>query len=254
MSWAEKSDANREYWNQHCESHLAEWYDVDSFRRGSSNLDALQLSEVGDVSGKRLLHLQCNAGIDTLSWARLGATVTGVDIAPEPLDVARRLSEELHIPATFIQSDVYAAPEVIDHRFDIVYTSQGVLCWLNDLTKWAQVVASMLSPGGMFYIMEEHPYANTLDEKDIRPTTREPYFRQKEGQYYEDEANYQWSYSLSDVLNSLIEAGLEIRFLNEHNRTFYQRLPYMVQVDDHWWTIPGYSLPLMFTLKAIKPP
>ena len=203
--------------------------------------------------GKRLLHLQCNAGIDTLSWARLGAAVTGVDIASRPLAVARQLSEELGIPATFIQSDIYEVPEVINNQFDIVYTSQGVLCWLSDLRKWAEVIALMLSPGGMFYIMEEHPYAVTLDEEAIRPTTREPYFHQKEGQYYEDEENYQWSHSLSDVVNSLIEAGLEIRFLNEHDRTFYQRLPYMAPLDNHWWTIPGYSLPLMFTLKAIKP-
>ena len=253
MAWTDESAANREHWNQRCKSHLAEWYDIDAFRSGSTHLDALQISEVGDVSGKRLLHLQCNAGIDTLSWARLGATVTGVDIAPDPLEVGRRLAEELGIPATFIQSDVYAVPEVINERFDIVYTSQGVLCWLSDLGKWAKVIASMLAPGGMSYIMEGHPYAVTLDEEEIRPTTREPYFHQKDGQYDEGDANYQWSFSLSDVVNSLIEAGLEIRFLNEHDRTFYQRLRYMEPVDDHWWTIPGYSLPLMFTLKAIKP-
>ena len=101
--------------------------------------------------------------------------------------------------------------------------------------------------------MEEHPYAITLDENEIRPTTREPYFHQKEAQYDKESENYQWFFSLSDVVNSLVEAGLEIKFLNEHDRTFYQRLPYMEPLDENWWTIPGYSLPLMFTLKAVKP-
>ena len=244
---------NGRFWERRCASHLARWYDVEAFRAGGSTLDPLQLAEVGDVCGKRLLHLQCNAGLDSLSWSRLGARVTGIDIAPGPLDVGRQLAQEFDLPVTFVECDVYAVPEALEDKYDVVYTSQGVLCWLRDLGEWARVVAEMLAPHGFFYIMEEHPYAVMLDDTEIRPAPDEPYFRVEDAQYDERDATYQWTYSLSDVVNALLTSGLRLEFLNEHDRTFYQRLPYMERVDEHWWTIPGFSIPLMFTLGARKP-
>jgi len=180
VAWTHQAAANRRHWGQTQESHLSEWYDIDAFRSGSISIDDLQISEVGDVSGKSLLHLQCNAGIDTLSWARLGARATGIDIAAEPLAAGRRIANELGIPATFIQSDVYAVPDLIDERFDIVYTSQGVLCWLNDLRRWAgdppfqefphsgfAVLPMVVFTENMTHRMLPHP---TLNAKDAHST------------------------------------------------------------------------------------
>src|SRR5215218_6632110 len=133
--------SNLELWNNWAEINAASSsYDVEGFKQGNVGLNSLELAEIGDVSGKTLLHLQCHFGKDTLSWARLGAKVTGVDFSEQAIGLARSLSEELGIRARFVCSDVYDLPEVLNGEFDIVFTSCGVLGWLPDLERWAQVV------------------------------------------------------------------------------------------------------------------
>lgn len=251
ISWREQSDANGKTWDHRCDSHLKEWYRLDAFRAGGLTLDDLQLSEVGDVSGKTLLHLQCNVGLDTLSWERQGARVMGVDISSRSIETARNLTCEFGMSAEFQCCDIYDLPDKLSQTFDIVYTSQGVLCWLNDLKKWAQVIAHHLNPGGFFYIMEEHPFSVTLDDQELRPHPYYPYFHIEEADH-EDGTTFQWYWALSDVVNALIQAGLQIDFLNEHDKTFWQRVPYMESDDNRWWYVPGFKWPLMFTLKASK--
>jgi SAM-dependent methyltransferase len=248
--------ANAAHWDASAEKHFKRWYRLEEFKAGTSSLDEIQRAEVGPVAGKDLLHLQCNAGIDTLSWARLGAQATGVDLAAKPLDQARLVARECGIDAKFIQADVFALPAVLDGRFDIVYTSQGVLCWIGDLQKWASAIRRCLNPGGFLYLMEEHPLAVSLDEVKARPEFGDHYFNQ--GGPENDGTTYQSTWSLGEVVNALIGTGLRLDFLNEYPKTFYQRLPYMEKTDIksadcRWWHIPGYTLPLMYTLKATLP-
>ena len=251
MTWIDQAAANRDSWSRRCREHAKEWYRLDDFRAGGVTLDCLQLSEVGDVSGKTLLHLQCNAGLDTLSWARKGACVTGIDISPKAIEMAHQYSDESNVPARFVCSDVYEITDALQDRFDVVYSSQGVLCWLNDLMRWAETIALFLKPSGFVYVMEEHPFAATLDEQEARPSKDYPYFHTDEPDHKGGET-YQWYWSLSDVVNALIHAGLRIDFLNEHPFTFYQRVSYMRTDDGCWWYVPGYRWPLMFTVKAPK--
>jgi len=122
------------------------------FRNGEVHLYPIEIEEVGDVRGKSLLHLQCHFGMDTMSWARLGADVTGLDFSDNAIETARQISAELEIPARFVCSNIYDAPNVLSEKFDIVFTSYGALCWLPDLKKWGEVVAHFVKPGGIFYI------------------------------------------------------------------------------------------------------
>src|SRR5665213_3830419 len=146
-------ETNRALWDELVGVHVRapNSYDLDSFRNGRETLKPIELEEVGDVRGKRLLHLQCHFGMDTISWARRGARVVGADFSPEAIALARQLSEELSVGADFVCSNIYDLPQHLEGEFDIVFTSYGVLCWLPDLTDWGKVVDHFLAPGGFFY-------------------------------------------------------------------------------------------------------
>lgn len=257
---------NQRHWNDVTPQHVAsESYDVASFKAGQSTLRSVEIDELGDVAGKSLLHLQCHFGMDTLSWARLGADVTGVDFAQEAVETARSLAAELGIGARFVCSNVYDLPEALDGQFDIVFTSYGVLAWLPDLTKWAEVIAHFLKPGGVFYIAEEHPIGGIFESSgangDLAWTY--PYFgRSKPGMYECDctyagakpdaKTTYEWSHSLGEVVNVLIGAGLRIEHVHEFPFCMYRRFECMTRGDDGWWRLPeSYGdMPMLFSIKA----
>lgn len=158
--------ANQLNWDERVPIHIAsKSYDLDSFIAGRCSLRSIELDELGDVSGKSLLHLQCHFGMDTLSWARQGAIVTGVDFSAHAIEVAKTLAKKLNIEAKFILSNIYELPQNLDECYDIVFTSYGVLCWLSDLEKWANVIAHFLKPNGIFYIVDGHPIANMIDSE-----------------------------------------------------------------------------------------
>ncbi len=160
----EQRQANRTLWNNWTALHAkSSYYDVEGFKAGKSTLTSIEVDEVDAVAGKSLLHLQCHFGLDTLSWARRGAMVTGVDFCERAIELARSLAQELELPARFAHSDVYDLPTVLHDEFDIVFTSYGVLYWLPDLRGWADVVARFLKPGGTFFIVEHHPFASVFD-------------------------------------------------------------------------------------------
>jgi len=259
--------ANRAYWNELTPIHArSEFYDVEGFKAGKSTLMPLEREELGEVAGKSLLHLQCHFGLDTLSWARLGARVTGVDFSGEAIALARSLSRELDIPATFVCSDLYELPAALSGQFDVVFTSYGVLCWLPDLRRWAEIAASYVKPGGVFYIVEFHPFSYVFDDSrdatDLRVAYS--YFRGPEpdrwepaGTYAEPGAqvthpSYEWTHSLGDILSSLVAAGLRIEHLHEFPYTCYQALPLLERCPDGWWRLKGGRelIPLIFSLKA----
>jgi SAM-dependent methyltransferase len=269
MSEFEQADQSR--WNQLAPIHArSAFYDVAGFKAGRSSLQSIEREELGEVAGKSLLHLQCHFGMDTLSWARLGARVTGVDYAENAIELARELSRETGLAAEFVCASIYDLPERLSGTFDIVFTSYGVLCWLPDLTAWGQVIAHFLKPGGVFYIVDGHPFANIFyNEKDATGLqVAYPYFHRDtpeayacDGSYATDPdvelhyTDYEWSHSLSDILNALLEAGLRIEFVHEFPYCFYQSHPFMVQGADGWWRLPEHqeSVPLVFSLKATKP-
>ncbi|MFC1947394.1 class I SAM-dependent methyltransferase [Chloroflexota bacterium] len=262
-------DTNREMWNEWATLHVeTEHYDVESFKNGRCTLYPVAVEEMGDVKGKSLLHLMCHFGMDTLSWARRGAKVTGMDFSDKAIGIARSLAGELNLDADFICCNLYDLPQNLDKQFDIVFTSAGVLCWLPDLEQWAGVIAQFLKSGGYFYILEGHPFLNMLLDEDpdaAQPEILRSYFYTPEPEVYQSDASYagvktskthtgnEWTHSMGDIVNSLISAGLRIEFLREYPYIFYKAMPYMKQDDQGAWRIPGDKIPLIFTLKAMKP-
>jgi len=254
---------NRSLWNGWTRLHKpSRFYDVDGFKAGRSSLEPLELEEVGDVADKSLLHLQCHFGMDTLSWARRGARVAGADFSDEAITYARSLASELDIPARFVCSNIYDLPAALEGRFDIVFTSYGVLSWLPELDPWAAVVAHFLKPGGFFYIAEYHPFISMLG--DDGRTFEYPYFHTPEplklhstGSYAVPEATdfshteYNWSHSLADVVNAVIRAGLRVEFLHEF--PYRPSTVFNTEKFEPGLTSPGgwqVELPHVFSLRA----
>jgi len=267
FAYAEKG--NQELWDEIAPVHLQAYSEVAILRAGGIVLDEIELREIGEVRGKTLLHLQCHIGTDTLSWARQGAIVTGVDFSAQSLACARKLQQELQLPATFIQANVYDLPSVLQQEFDIVYTSRGVLCWLRDLEQWAQIIGRFLKPEGFFYIMESHPLCHVFEQTDAGELAMAyPYFHQAAPTKWDDNGSdyadytyvpqhpsYEWQWAISDVLNALLRAGLRLEFFHEYERLFFKLFPGMVNYSERWYYLPPYAgkLPLLFTLKAKKP-
>jgi SAM-dependent methyltransferase len=262
--------ANQRRWDQLTAEHEhAEFYDLAGFKAGKDRLRSIELSELGDVAGKSLLHLQCHFGLDTLAWARRGAFVTGVDFSEKAVALARSLGEELAIPARFYQSDIYDLPDVLTAEFDIVFTSYGVLHGLPDLQRWAEIIAHFLKPGGIFYVVEDHPFFRVFRAKEdgeFRP--ERSYFFSAEPQHIEGTGSYAtggkgatgeyyvWDHSLGEIVNVLIGAGLQIEFLHEFPYAARAKFPFMQQGGDGWWRLPPPqhgTIPFLFSLQARKP-
>jgi SAM-dependent methyltransferase len=262
---------NRQNWNERVPIHArSQMYDVAGFRAGASSLHSIEMEELGDdVPNKRLLHLQCHFGLDTLSWARHGAQVTGVDFSDAAIALAQQLSDELQIPATWICADVLALRDVVAEQYDIVYTSYGVLPWLADLQRWAHVIAESLAPGGTFYIVEDHPLTSVFGNEDnaTKFTATHDYFggsqptRWEAGPTYTDgeeivsTPNYEWTHSLGEVITALATAGLQIAYVHEFPLCAWRRFPWLELGADGWWHLPAGDalLPLTFSLRAMKP-
>jgi SAM-dependent methyltransferase len=266
--------SNRELWDAWTKIHVASaFYDVASFRNGERpiRIADYEREEVGSDEGRTLLHLQCHFGLDTLSWARLGANVTGIDFSGEAIAAARALAAEIGIPATFIQSELDRLPEMLDEQFDVVYTSGGVLEWLPDIVSWGRVAAHFVRPGGFLYMTEIHPVAQAFENEGVEPgelrlaypywSHAEPISSEVKGSYADREAHtdglveYGWDHSLGEIVTSLADAGLRLEFLHEFD---FVRWPvdFLVQGKDGRWRLPDGlkgGLPLFFSLKATKP-
>lgn len=266
-------DANKELWDEFAKLHYeteSEGYSVKSFLEGQSTLKSYELKEIGNVKGKTMLHLQCHFGLDTLSWAREGAAVTGIDISSEGIRLAKLLAKQAKLEAKFLESNLYNLPNALSEKFDIVYTSIGVLVWLNDLKKWGKIIADFLTPGGFFYIAEIHPFSMIFDNeteniKDLQ--VYYDYFHDSkplefiaDGSYaigekkMEPKKEYEWAHSMSDIINSLIQAGLRIEFLNEYPYAVWKQFPFAERESDGFFHLKNQKaeIPLLFTLKAVK--
>jgi SAM-dependent methyltransferase len=262
--------ANRELWNAWTELHVAsEFYDVPGFKAGRDSLDSVETEGVGDVRGKSLLHLQCHFGQDTMSWARRGASVVGVDFSENAVAHARALAAELELDARFVRSDVCAALEHLDgEQFDVVFTSYGAISWLPDLVPWARTIAGALKPGGTFFVAEHHPTLWIFDDYATEPVAayRYSYFDrtairdEEHGSYAVPDADYvgicySWQHTFEDIMQALLQAGLQITSLREYPYLAFKWFSFMVQGEDGYWRMPtgAPDIPLMFSLTAVKP-
>ena len=263
--WREK---NRESWDERVPIHVSgPFYDVASFKAGEERLQPFEIEEVGDVSGKDLVHLQCHFGIDTLSWARRGARVAGLDFSGPAVETARSLASELGLDATFVQSDVYEAVDALEGRlFDVVYTGRGALNWLPDLGPWAEVVAALVRPEGFLYLAEFHPFTDVFGDDDL--TVEHDYFQgeapqvwDEPGTYADLEAEtrhnltYEWNHPLGEVVSAVISAGFTVELLNEYDYTMFPRWPFLEKSGFDTYRLPEGKprLPLMYSLRARKP-
>jgi SAM-dependent methyltransferase len=265
---------NLAWWDEAVGVHVGtEMYDVEGFRRGADTLTSIERDELGPLVGEgtSLLHLQCHFGLDTLSWARRGATVTGVDFSGKAVAQARRLADEVGLSrrATFLRSNVYELPAVLEARFDVVFSSWGVLIWLDDLERWANVVARYVRPGGTFYLAEFHPVSMLIDDKapgdELRLTY--PYFQRRQpnrwdepGSYADPQAamqatvTYEWEHGLGEIVTPLLRRGLRLDFLHEFPYTRGLEMPFLERRDDGWQHLKGGrdDIPLSFSLKMTK--
>lgn len=263
--YSEYFAANKTGWNQRTAFHKdSSFYDLKGFREGKTVLNSIELDEVGDVTGKSLLHLQCHFGMDTLDWARRGASVTGLDFSEEAIATANNLATELSLDAHFVCANVYDLDQQITESFDIVFSSYGVVGWLPDLNKWAQLVAAKVKPGGFFYLAEFHPVVWMFDdnfEKIIYAYDDQGVIETElSGTYADREApirgkEYGWNHSLSEVINALIQAGLELTSLNEWMYSPHPCFNKVTEVSTGKWQIEGLEgkIPMVYSIKAHKP-
>jgi SAM-dependent methyltransferase len=266
----ERLAANRANWDDRTAIHIAsQFYDVDGWLRDERGPRPREVEALGDVSGLRLLHLQCHFGLDTLAWARAGAEVTGLDFSPAAIDVARDLASRAGLDrrATFVCADVYDAVAALEHRqFDVVYVSLGALCWLPSVERWAAQVGALVAPGGRFYLHDGHPLQWSFDDdgRHLQHTyfeEPEPYVDDSAVTYTDGDAeitarrSYEWNHSIGETVTALLRSGLQLESLVEHDWTGFQRFPWLVREADGEWHIPsGHArIPLSFSLLARRP-
>lgn len=255
---------NLKSWNDSVDVHVkSDFYFVDAFKKGRTSLNSIELDLLGDVSGKRILHLQCHFGQDTLSLARLGGNVTGVDFSDKAIEAANTLKDELNLNAEFICADVYNLPENLFGQFDIVFTTYGVLGWLPDMKRWANVVSKCLKPGGKLILVEFHPmvwmFDNAFTHIQYSYFNRETIVETENGTYADPTANITkttvtWNHPLSDVINDLIENGLVVNIFNEYDYAPYncfQNLEEQSPGKFQLKTMEG-KMPLVYSIVATK--
>ncbi|MEM7199199.1 MAG: class I SAM-dependent methyltransferase [Planctomycetota bacterium] len=265
------TETNRQRWDELVPIHLrSAFYDVDGFRNGACSLMPPELEAVGDPRGLRLLHLQCHFGLDTLSWARRGAIVTGVDFSAPAVDAAKALAAETGIDARFVCADVLALGDALDDSFDLVFASYGALTWIGDLRGWMKVAQRFLRPGGRLCVVELHPQAFTLaaaqapsDPTALLPAdtyfaTAAPY-RDDEASTYADRSavveqreHYFWPWNLGDVVTAAAAAGLTIERLTELPRAHYPVFSFLEPDGGGAYRLRGGvdAVPLTYVLLA----
>jgi predicted TPR repeat methyltransferase len=249
---------NRAGWDRRVSAHFeSRFYDVDGFLAGRSSLREIERAELGEVAGKRLLHLQCHFGLDTLSLARQGAVCTGVDISPVAIRQARELAARAGLDAEFVCSDVYGFRRPSREPYEIVFTSYGALCWLPDLDQWAATVAANLAAGGTFYIVEFHPIHDLLAGYSY--FTRAAPDVAEEASYTENGADIvarlaTWAHPLSSVINALIAAGIRIERVNEFAFSPYNCFAGMVEREPgRFYLSHGeHDVPMVYSLTGRK--
>jgi SAM-dependent methyltransferase len=266
---------NRASWDERAPAHAASPdYGVSRFVEDKaflSDVVRFDLPRLGDIRGARGIHLQCHIGTDTLSLARLGAQMTGLDLSPASLEQARLLAQRAGPDVDFIEAPVYDAVEVLGRAsFDLVFTGVGALCWLPSIRKWAHVVAELLVARGRLFLREGHPMLWTLEDvrSDGRLVVEYPYFEREEPMEFDDPGTYvattatfthnrtqEWNHGLGEIVTALLDAGMEVTMLTEHDSVPWEALPgQMARGPLGEWRLTDrpWRLPHSYTLQAIK--
>ncbi|MFV0605767.1 MAG: class I SAM-dependent methyltransferase [Niabella sp.] len=256
--------ANKKYWNDTVSVHTASsFYNMDDFLRGKSSLQPIELSLLGNIKGKSILHLQCHFGQDSISLARRGAMVTGVDFSDKAIDSAKELARKTGTSVKFVCCDIYSLPEYLEGKFDIVFTSYGTIGWLPDLKKWAFIISKYLKAGGFFVMVDFHPVVWMLDNDFKKITYRyfndKPIVEETLGTYANRKAPMQhktisWNHSIGEILNNLIKNGLQIDAFNEYDYSPYNCFKHTVEIAPDRFQIKhlGNKIPMMYSIKALK--
>ncbi|MEO0895979.1 MAG: class I SAM-dependent methyltransferase [Bacteroidota bacterium] len=258
-------DENQASWDAKVDIHKdSSFYDIEGFKQGKSSLIGPEVNELGGVAGKSMLHLQCHFGMDTLSWARRGAKAVGVDFSPKAIELAKSLNMEEEHTAQFILSSVYDLKQHLSGQFDIIFTSYGTIGWLPDLDKWAEIVAYFLKPGGTFYMIDFHPVVWMLDEANMSDL-KYSYFNKgvittEEKTYTENAESHKsftehgWNHPTSDLLTSLSNQNLRLKFYHEFDYSTYDCFANIVETGENQWQIKGKEgiVPMMYSLMMIK--
>jgi len=255
-------EANKAAWGLLSKDHYE--YCKKALQDKKLNFSKIIEEELGDTSGKTIIHLQCNAGADTILLAQKGATVTGVDLVPDNIKYARKMAQELGVNnVDFIESNIMDFQEKHNKKYDMVFTTEGVLCWLPDLNKWAETVRHLLKDNGVLYLLDSHPFYMMFDEQSLRENKleikypyfiRNPEYNEEIGGYFSENkkgVNYNWMYKVSDIINSLAKAGLTIECFNEYD-TLYFDMGGMENSADGQYHFPFFDkkIPFTFSLKA----
>ena len=253
---------NRASWNKRTAHHIdSQFYDVAGFVKGKSSLNSIELELLGDISGKSILHLQCHFGQDTLSMARMGAKVTGVDLSDISIKEARNLSNQIGHDATFICCDVYDLPSHLSEKFDIVFTSYGVIGWLPDLIPWAKTIRQFLKPDGEFIMVEFHPFVwmfnETFESIEYSYFNRDAIVDIEKGTYAAPEApieteNIQWNHGFAEMYHALLSNGIIVNHFQEFDYSPYDCFLKAKLVEERKFMIAGLEgkIPLVYSIKA----
>lgn len=266
---------NRANWDERVPLHLAaESYDLAPLRTGTASLHPIEAAELGPVAGRRIVHLQCHFGRDSLILAQQGADVVGLDFSQPAIQAARSLATELGLAsrARFVQADLYDATDAIAEpaAFDIAFVTWGALCWLPDIGRWAEIVAALLKPGGFLYLAESHPAALVFDDatakSDGEPGRFAPYFQHgplvlDDPRDYADadarlqnSRTYEWSHGLGEIVSAIIASGLRLSWLHEHAAVPWRMYRELVPAEGGLYRWPDQPwLPLAFSLRADRP-
>lgn len=255
---------NKKTWNNKTEVHVnSAFYDNESFLNGKSTLKDIELKLLGDITGKKILHLQCHFGQDTLSFSRMGGRATGVDLSDKAIEKAKEFNEQLGLNASFICCDLYDLPNHSNEKFDIVFTSYGTIGWLPDLNKWANTVAHFLKPGGRFVFVEFHPmvwmFDNDFKEVYYSYFNTEAIIEEITGTYADKDAPIEtnsvtWNHPTSEVLNALISNKLEINSFDEYDYSPYNCFNQTEEFEEGKFRIKHLQnkIPMVFALTATK--
>lgn len=257
-------EINRQSWNTKTEVHLqSEFYDLEGFMNGKTSLNEIELNLLGNINGKTILHLQCHFGQDTISLSRLGATVTGVDLSDKAIESAKQIAAKTGSNATFICCDMYDLPNHLDQQFDIVFTSYGTIGWLPDLDKWAKIVSRFLKPNGQFVFVEFHPvvwmFDDNFDKIGYRYFNSGAIIETESGTYADKNAPItqeyvMWNHGLSEVINSLLNNGLQLQQLNEYDYSPYNCFNKTIEFEPKKYRIEHLEdkIPMVYAVVAKK--
>lgn len=257
-------EINKKAWDSKTPYHVeSPFYDMESFMHGKSTLTPIELRLLGEIAGKRILHLQCHFGQDTISLGRMGATVTGIDFSEASIEKARQLSNDTGVPARFICCDIYDLRNHLDEEFDTVFTSYGTIGWLPDLDKWANIISKFLKPGGKFIFAEFHPvlwmFDNALEKIHYNYFKDDAIIEIDMGTYADvtapiENETISWNHSLSEVINSLISNGIDINSFDEYDFSPYNCFNNMEEYEQgkYRFSAHGNKLPLVYSILATK--